>query len=94
MRAVTDFTREISHKENNKESQEHFKENEKHFSNQCKKVYEAFLRGERLTTVSALLKYQIGDLRRRVKDLKDYHKINVKDEWVKVNESRFKEYYV
>lgn len=94
MGIVTDFTREVSHKENNKESQEHYSENKKHFSNQCKRVYEALLRGERLTTVSALLKYQIGDLRRRIKDLKDYHKINIKSQWVKKNNSRFKEYYV
>ncbi len=65
-----DFT-ELNHVENNIDSQKHFEENKERFSNQCKIVYEALLRGERLTTTKALLNYGIGDLRRRIKDLKD-----------------------
>ncbi|SED09532.1 Helix-turn-helix domain-containing protein [Tenacibaculum sp. MAR_2009_124] len=94
MKTVVDFNRPVSRKENNPESQDNLDKNKKRFSKQCQKVYDALLRGKRLTTVSALLKYQIGDLRRRIKDLKDTHKINIKDKWVKTDGSRYKEYYM
>jgi hypothetical protein len=79
------------HTENKIANQEHFENNKREFSKQCKIVYEALLRGERLTTTEALLKYQIGDLRRRIKDLKDIWNIPVQDEYVK---GKFKEYYL
>lgn len=93
MKTVLDFERKFTRKENNKDSQEHLEKNKKKFSNQCKKAYEAMLKGERLSTVSALLNYGIGDLRRRVKDLKDIHKVDVKSEWVRKGGNRFKEYF-
>lgn len=65
------FSKPIKHKENNLDSQLLFEENEKHFRGQCKVVMEALKRGERLTVLSAMMKYKIGDLRRRIKDLKD-----------------------
>lgn len=76
--------------QNNKFSEELLLANEKHLSKQCQTLYEAFLRGERLTTADGLLKYRIGDLRRRVKDLRDSG-INVKDNLLS---NRFKEYYL
>lgn len=79
------------HTENKIANQEHFENNKREFSKQCKIVYEALLRGERLTTTEALLKYQIGDLRRRIKDLKYIWNIPVQDEYVK---GKFKEYYL
>jgi hypothetical protein len=79
------------HIENNLESQEHFDRNKKEFSNQCRIVYEALKKGERLTTTSALLRYGIGDLRRRIKDLKDIWNIPVQSEYVK---GKFKEYFI
>lgn len=79
------------HIENNIESQEHFDKNKKEFSNQCRIVYEALKNGERLTTTSALLRYGIGDLRRRIKDLKDIWNIPVQSEYVK---GKFKEYFI
>lgn len=79
------------HIENNQESQAIFNGNIEHFSNQCRIVYEAMKRGERLTTTDALIKYGIGDLRRRVKDLRDNYKIDVKSE---LQENRFKTYYL
>ena len=82
----------IEHRENLPENQRHFEENKEHFSKQCKIVLQALKRGERLTTITALMKYRVGDLRRRIKDLKDYHNIDVKSEFVKG--SRFKEYYL
>jgi hypothetical protein len=69
-----------------------FDKNIEHFSNQCQVVYKALASGERLTTGKALLKYGIGDLRRRVKDLKDIYDIDVKADFIE--DSRFKEYYL
>ena len=79
------------HVENNSESQSIFNANTEHFSNQCRVVYEALKRGEKLTTSDALIKYGIGDLRRRVKDLRDNYGIPVKSELL---DSRFKKYYL
>ena len=86
-----DFNKPIVHKENNKESQEYFEHNGKRFSKQCETIYRAFLKGERLTTMSAYLNYKIGDLRRRVKDLKDTYGVDVKSKYI---DGRYKEYYL
>lgn len=82
---------QIHERENNSDSELILKANKERFSNQCRIVYDALLRGEKLTTASALIKYGIGDLRRRVKDLVDYHGIEVKSELI---EGRFKEYFI
>ena len=81
----------LEHQENKISNQEHFLENKPKFSKQCKIVYEALLRGERLTTTKALLDYKIGDLRRRIKDLKDIWNIPVRDQYV---DGKFKEYFL
>lgn len=86
-----DFSK-LHHIENKVVNQEHFELNKDRFSRQCKIVYEALLRGERLTTTKALLYYKIGDLRRRCKDLRDMWNIDVKSEYEKG--SRYKEYYL
>ena len=78
-------------KENNPESQMILKLNEKKINNQCKIVYEALLRGEKLTTIKALINYGIGDLRRRIKDLKDFHSVPIKST---LKEGGYKEYYL
>lgn len=79
------------HTENKISNQEHFERNKDKFSKQCKIVYEALLRGERLTTTKALLTYSIGDLRRRIKDLKDIWDVPVQSEYV---DGKFKEYFL
>jgi hypothetical protein len=91
-----DFTQRI---ENNQESQDHLKLNSDKFNRQCRHVYEILQSGERLTTASALLKYRIGDLRRRIKDLIDFAGIQVQKEWMEIKnedgtKSRFKVYYL
>ena len=86
-----DFTPIIHGKENNLFSQRILEDNEDHFSNQCRIVYEALKRGERLTTGNALTKYGIGDLRRRIKDLRDMHHIPIRTELL---QNRFKEYFL
>lgn len=79
------------HTENKISNQEHFERNKENFSNQCRIVYEALLRGERLTTTKALLYYGIGDLRRRIKDLKDIWNVPIEDKYV---EGKYKEFYL
>ena len=79
------------HFENNKESQEMYESNLDHFNRQCRIVLEQMLTGRKLTTMSAM-KLKIGDLRRRVKDLKDLHNIPVKSAYKEG--SRFKEYFL
>lgn len=86
-----DFRDPLVHKENNTESQKHFEANTDHFSNQCKIVFEALMRGERLTTAKALIEYGVGDLRRRVKDLIDMWNVPVQSEFIK---GKYKEYYI
>lgn len=83
---------ELNHHENLPQNQQHFDENKDHFSKQCTIVLQALQRGERLTTAKALVKYKIGDLRRRVKDLKDYHNIDIQSSFIAG--SRYKEYYL
>lgn len=82
---------QLHHIENKISNQEHFERNKEKFSNQCRIVYEALLRGERLTTTKALINYRIGDLRRRIKDLKDIWNVPVQDEYV---DGKFKEYFL
>lgn len=81
---------ELHEKENNRENQSILEANKERFTGQCKVVYQALIRGERLTTTSALLKYGIGDLRRRIKDLIESG-VPVKKNLI---EGRFKEYYL
>lgn len=83
---------DINHHENLPENQKHFNQNKRHFSTQCSVVLQALQRGERLTTVTALVNYKIGDLRRRIKDLKDYHRIDIQSSFLPG--TRFKEYYL
>lgn len=82
---------QLHHQENNIDSQKHFEANKEKFSNQCKLVYEALLRGEKLTTTYALIHYGIGDLRRRIKDLKDMWEVPILDHYV---DGKFKEYFL
>lgn len=67
------------------------KRNKEKFSNQCRIVYEALLRGERLTTTTALLNYRIGGLSRRIKDLKDFWNVPIESEMI---EGNYKEYFL
>lgn len=79
-----------NHIENSAENQNLFEANKEKFSNQCKIVYEALLRGERLTTALALIKYNIGDLRARIRDLIAFG-VPVQKEILK---GGYKEYYL
>lgn len=81
--------------ENNHDSKRHLEENRNHFSAQCQKVLRLLRQGKRLTVKDAIVLYNIGDLRRRCKDLKDYNGINIKSEWVRnEDKTRYKIYFL
>lgn len=61
----------LHNKENNQASQQILEDNRERLNAQCKKVLTLLESGKKLTVVDAVMFYQIGDLRRRIKDLKD-----------------------
>jgi hypothetical protein len=82
-------------KENNRESQDHYTDNLDRFNNQCRKLMERLLRGERLTTYNQR-EYGVSDLRRRIADLIAMG-VPIEKEFIKDPEgqvTRFKEYYL
>lgn len=58
-------------RENNRESQAILDNNILHFNRQCQIVFDAMMRGEILTTTTALIKYKVGDLRARMRDIRN-----------------------
>jgi hypothetical protein len=87
MQTEIDFVHTV---ENNSESKQILNANREHLSAQCEKVLELLTSGKRLTVRDAMIEYGIGDLRRRVKDLKE-NGYNVKGDLI---EGRFKIYYL
>jgi hypothetical protein len=76
--------------ENNPESQQILDDNYKHFGKQDKLVLQILLLGVPLDVKVALVEYGIGDLRRRIKTLRDAgFKIQDKKQY-----KRFKIYYL
>lgn len=75
--------------QNSPENQHILDLNKSHLSNQCQVVYLALLSGERLTTFTAM-RYGIGDLRARIRDLIKAG-IPVQKRLI---ENRYKEYYL
>ncbi len=55
--------------ENSQESQTHLDENRIHFSDQCRKVYNLLMNGEKLTVLDAITNHGISSLPRRILDL-------------------------
>lgn len=76
--------------ENNYESNYILQKNKVHLAKQCKFLLDAFMRGESLTNAEGLLLYGIGDMRRRVKDLRDAG-YKIKDT---ISHGRFKKYFI
>lgn len=81
---------EQSRVENNPESQKILDENFKHFGKQDKLVLQILLLGVPLDVKVALVEYGVGDLRRRIKTLRDAgFKIQDKKQY-----KRFKIYFL
>lgn len=83
-----DFTARI---ENNIQSQSILNQNKDKLNNQCQIVLDLLMKGERLTVRDAMIHYGIGDLRRRVKDLKDAAGISINSNTLP---GGFKEYFI
>lgn len=76
--------------ENNRESEKILSANYDQLNKQCRLVLDLMMRGERLTVRDAMINHSIGDLRRRVKDLKELG-FDIKSE---MQENRFKIYFL
>ncbi len=70
MQTTIDFDKVLHSKENNRHSQQILEDNHLRLSNNCKIIYEALLRGEKLTGQSIVSKYGMLEYRRRIADLK------------------------
>lgn len=55
--------------ENRLSSQLHLDEHRTHFSKQCSTLFNAFMSGDEITSLTSIQKYQIIDFRRRCCDL-------------------------
>lgn len=89
------FINSERHPENSKVNQRHHDSNIEHFARQDRQVLELLRKGVKLTTGGAL-RIGIGDLRRRIKTLRDAG-INVQDEFVKDSTgkvTRYKKYFI
>lgn len=89
------FINSERHRENSKASQRLHDDNITHFAKQDRLVLTLLQQGMKLTTGEALLKFRIGDLRRRIKTLRDAG-ICISDEFPLVDgkRSRFKRYFL
>ncbi len=65
-----DFTQVVHIGENNNESQQILQSNYKRLNNNCKILFDALMRGERLTGKTIISKYNMFEYRRRIADLK------------------------
>jgi len=67
--------------------------NQRRWNNQCKRLYDALMTGKGISNkgAQAYLEYHIGDLNRRVKDLRDGYHIPVK---FRVIEGGYHEFYL
>lgn len=90
-----DFTRLDHGKENNAQSERHYEANLDRFTSHCRNILERLLKGERLTTARQM-EYGTGDLRARIRDLRNAG-IPVQDDFIKTEDgkrTRFKYYYL
>lgn len=70
MQQEINFNEIVLHNENNAHSEAILLEQAPRLSNNCKVLYEALLRGERLTGLLIMQRYNMIEYRRRMKDLK------------------------
>lgn len=96
MQTQIDWTQAEHHKENTAENQLHHDKHFYHFTGQDAFVLSLLKQGKHLTTMTALIDYRIGDLRRRIKTLKDAG-VNITADFLKDadgKQTRFKTYYI
>lgn len=76
--------------ENNRESLNNLNDNRAKFSKQCLLVIDLINSGEVLTVKSAMIKYNINSLPRRIMDIEQKLNIQIPERW----NGNFKEWYV
>ena len=69
---IPDFTKAVHVRENSAANEAHLNANRFHFTGQVAVVISLLQAGNVLSTRTALAYYNIGDLRRRIKDIKDH----------------------
>lgn len=95
-----DYTSVLHKRENNPESEAHLKENKFHFTGQCAVVLSLLMKGVVLSSRSAMLQHNIGDVHRRIGELKialqkTNSKLKIEDRWVKNEKGRgHKEWFI
>lgn len=72
---------ETHQRENSEDTERHLQENQKKFSRQCELVYRLLMGGRELTSRSAMIEYGIGDVHRRISELKHLHGVEILDRW-------------
>ena len=88
---------EIHGKENNRDSQAHLEANEPHFKKQCHTVLTLLRKGVVLTSRIAMVDYNIGDVHRRIGELREGGIEGISDEWVMDKDgkkTRFKKWFM
>jgi hypothetical protein len=84
----------VHKKENNPDSKRHLRENLSQFNNQCRLVLSLLKRGFILTQKKAMIEYSIGDLHRRILDLKEAG-YDISDKWVREGKiTKYKLWYM
>jgi len=96
---IPDFTKTVHVRENSAANEAHLNANRYHFTGQCAVVMSLLLAGHVLSTRTALAYHHIGDLRRRIKDLKDHPEHPMKiDEYFEKDKNgkrtRYKIWYI
>lgn len=68
---VPDFTRVVHERENTLENQTHLDANRYHFTGQAAVVYSVLKKGAVLSSRIGQIQFNMSDIRRRIKELKD-----------------------
>lgn len=87
----------VHSRENNFDSEAHLEQHRHKFNEQCFRALKLMLAGEKLTNYSCLTVHDIGDIKRRAKDLIDGYHIPVRREWAldeHGNKQPFKWFYI
>lgn len=87
-----DFEKAVHTHENNSSSQCFLEKNRKKFGGQCRLIFNALMKGEEITTLTAIVNHGIGDSTRRIHDLIDKYGIMISNKWDENN--KYKIWYM
>lgn len=81
---------EIHSRETTPECEEFLNENKEHLSNNCRILFETFMRGEHLTSFNS----PVGDFRRRVGELWKDNGVKIHNQKIKTEKVTIKEWWM